>query len=756
MGYSDMGWQGSPIQTPNLDKLREGGMFLERCYAQPQCSPSRAALLTGRYPYRSGFHEHIILPWSFTGLPGPMSSITVPKTASIDEKELSFPEDAKSIAQKLKEGGYKTAIIGKWHLGSHFQSYLPHNQGFDYSFVAIEGEISYWNYTHYGRSNIISNGKKFYAKSMEDNETSGNTYATDLWAEKAVEVIRHHDPKHPLFMYLPITAPHWPLQAPQKFLDKYPLESIPDYWAGANATNKRTAENRRIYMAMVDAMDASIGTIIQSLKDQGMLDNTLIIFASDNGGIPESDNRPFRSVKGDSFEGGVRVPCIVFWPQKIKPGSTSSELVHIADWYPTLAEIAGLKVDEKLLDGMSVTSLLEGGAGLRKEVPIVSEGRHALITPAYSLVGGGSNYQELLSQNLSKFQMYDLNADSSQKKPTSDYPEIAKAMRDSMKEHFEQVHRGYFNWDVTHNTERLEKIKSDHAYDSVVNDLPQLSVTENAGMTSITISPVSEELTYHLQKSVDGLSWIDIASHVAKSDAKEYTFPPFPAPKERIQYRVKTERHMGLPMREVFADLKPGSAFISRNDKTGNVGIAQESLVFRNWPSEAGSLQLSVDKTTPLASLTLYSIEPNSRGKIYTAMLLKLEAKEKSAFGEINYLQMNGLKDTTKAATLTLQADGIYLDSASAVPRQNQSKIAPYDGGVVCIVLEFDFGTTNEDTLKIYVNPNTYQLAEPVAQIKGEFTFDRLQFQLSAQNVNAQMRIDELRIGRSWEELRTP
>ena len=236
MGYSDMSWQGSPIQTPNLDKLRAGGMFLERCYAQPQCSPSRAALLSGRYPYRYGLHEHIVLPWSMTGLPGPVSILSVPKSQADDGPVLSFPDGSKSIAEKLKEGGYSTAIVGKWHVGCHLQSYLPHNQGFDYSFAAIDGEISYWNYTHYGRSDIISNGQKFYPKSKENSESSGNTYATDLWAEKAIGVIRHHDTKRPLFLYLAFNAPHWPLQAPQKFLDKYPLSSVPDYWGGHTLT----------------------------------------------------------------------------------------------------------------------------------------------------------------------------------------------------------------------------------------------------------------------------------------------------------------------------------------------------------------------------------------------------------------------------------------------------------------------------------------------------------------------------------------
>lgn len=150
MGYSDMSWQGSPIQTPNLDKLREGGMFLERNYVQPQCTPTRVAFLTGSYPYHFGLHEHIILDRSLNGIPG----------------------EVKTIAEKMKEGGYRTSIIGKWHVGSHLQSHMPHNQGFDHSFIAINGTLRYWNYTYIEANELIRNGEKVYAESPQNTEAS--------------------------------------------------------------------------------------------------------------------------------------------------------------------------------------------------------------------------------------------------------------------------------------------------------------------------------------------------------------------------------------------------------------------------------------------------------------------------------------------------------------------------------------------------------------------------------------------------------
>jgi len=159
-------------------------MFLARNYMQPQCTPSRVALLTGNYPYRFGLHEHIVLDRSLNGVPG----------------------EVKTIAEKMKEGGYRTAVIGKWHVGGHLESYMPHNQGFDHSFICINGTCNYWNYTFAGANDLIRNGKKVYADSPKNTEASGNLYATDMWAQEAVDVINRHDEKDPLFMFLSFNA----------------------------------------------------------------------------------------------------------------------------------------------------------------------------------------------------------------------------------------------------------------------------------------------------------------------------------------------------------------------------------------------------------------------------------------------------------------------------------------------------------------------------------------------------------------------
>ena len=780
MGYSDMGWQGSAIHTPNLDKLRAGGIFLERCYAQPQCSPSRVAFLSGRYPYHYGLQEHIVLPWSLTGLPGRVSATPPSGQPDDDGPRAGLPDGRATIAEKLKAGGYETAVVGKWHVGSHLQSYLPQNHGFDYSFVCMDGDMSYWNYTHAGRNDIICNGKKFYAKSMQDSEASGNTYATDLWAQKAVEVISQHDTRGPLFLYLAFNAPHWPLQAPKKLLEKYPLNNIPDYWAGPHADLGRTAAHRRAYMAMVDALDSAIGEVIRALKEKSILENTLIVFSSDNGGIPDADNRPLRSIKGDSFEGGVRVPCIAWWPGRIKPGSSSAQLVYIADWYPTFAGIAGLRVKGEGLDGVSALSILEGGKGSRPEVPIISEGRHALIAQQYSLVGGGNYYYQLIHQKLSGFQLYDLEADVSQQEPTSQSPETAEEMRLKLSAHFRKTNRGYFNWDIRYSRYRQDERPGDHNYDNVVNDLPKLTVAKTGSQTTVTISPVSHELVYRLEDTMDdGTHWGYRGEYFCKADEGAYTFPAFATPKGVRQYRVETAPRFGLPARDTFL-LAPGKYHLGPLDTEGkpvegkkllppiegflpicdlagaqNVRIVNESLAYPGWPRDGGALQIDSE-----GSLTRYFMEPHNRGKVYASLLVQHTG---AGTAEINWLRQINLNQRVQPVfdnnqigqpvSLSLTSDGIYLDQTDGVSETPKARLGGYDGRVACVVFAFDLGPTGCDSLRVYLNPTAINArTAPAATLQGEFTFDRLQFRLSG-GPGSRMKADEIRVGSRLQDV---
>ncbi len=754
MGYSDMSWQGSPIQTPNLDKLVDRGMFLGRHYVQPQCSPTRVSFLTGNYPYRYGLHEHIVLPSSYTGI----------------------PSESKTIAEKMKESGYKTSIIGKWHVGGHKQSQLPHNQGFDHSFVCISGNISYWNYTHAKTNDLIRNGEKVYASSSLDSEKSGNTYSTYMWAKEAVKVIGGHDQKQPLFMYLSFNAPHHPLDAPKAILDKYPEGEIEAYWSGANAKKRRKANSRKYYMAMVDAMDESIGDVVDAVKSNGMAGNTLIVFCSDNGGIIEADNRPFRSGKGDSFEGGIRVPAIAYWPGTIKAGAKSNELIHVSDWYSTFAELAGGSVKNEGLDGVSARGILKGGKGKRKAVPIISAGRHALVTSDYSLVGTGENYQRLINNSLANFRLYDLKNDQSQTKVFTGQPKMEKKMEQQLAGHFKKVNRGYFNWDIKYSKYRPRHNKADHSFDYVIDDQPELSVSHTANNTTVTISPVSDKLVYNLQGSNDGKEWIALGEYVCRKNAETYVFDAVKTNKGFKKFRVLTEDHFGLPLRDSFSlkdaykkgplytesdsakllkSLPVVEGFLPVADVSGGkqILISDNSLKYRNWPIEGGALELMLKDQNNAPSLTRYFIEPHSRGKVYASMLLQFEGSEAECIGEVNFLVQNGWNGPTeKQVSLTFQNDGIYFNQADPLESGQQTWLGEYNQKIVCVVFEFDLGATGQDVLKIYLNPDGKGNPVPAATRHGEFTFDRLQFTLSGR-AGGQMKVDEIHIGRRLEDV---
>jgi arylsulfatase A-like enzyme len=745
MGYSDMSWQGSPIQTPNLDKLAREGMFLSRNYVQPQCTPTRIAFLTGNYPYRYGLHEHVLGSFSMNGIPA----------------------GEKTIAEKMKEGGYRTAIIGKWHAGGYTESYLPHNQGFDHSFVCIGGAISYWNYSGGNISSIIRNGEKYYAGSMVDGEESGNTYSTELWRNEAVDLIHNHDKKQPLFLYLPFNAPHYPLHAPKKVLDKYRDLEIDAYWSGPDASLGRNASNRRLYMAMVDAMDAAIGGVVKALESEDMLKNTLIVFCSDNGGIQEGDNRPLRSYKGDSFEGGVRVPGIASWQGKIDPGTSSAELVYVADWYATFAEIAGMNTSGEEKDGVSALNVLLGGVGSRDHVPIISAARHAYITPDFSLVGGGENYQRILNQDMSSFRLYELKEDLSQTHPSSHHPDLMASMKDSLKFHFKKTHRGYFNWDMMYSKYRTKKNSVDHELDLAIDDTPELKVVQSGEGIIASISPVHEELAYTLFSSQEGEAWKSEASYICREDAESYTFPEVIESGNGKNFKVQAAYHLGLPIHDSFSlqkaygegplsEVPEMDGFLSLIDHTGGDGvqITGSSLDYLNWPGDGGALQMTFNNYTEEPSFTRYFVQPHARGKVYASMLVQFEGMEEECIGEINWLVQNGWNGATeKQVSLVLQQDGIYIDKADPSPPNTRKWLSEHHREVVCVLFEFDLGTIGADSLKVYINPSKgMELDDPHALLKGEFTFDRLQFKLTARTASF-MTVDELHIGRSLEEV---
>lgn len=326
LGYTDVGFAGGrEIRTPHLDRLAAAGARLDQFYVQPLCSPTRAALLTGRYPMRYGLQAGVIRPWEQRGLP--LTERTLP--------------------QALQEAGYVTALVGKWHLGLHERAYLPTRRGFNHQYGHYCGAIDYFTHERDGGFDWHRN----------DQVCRDAGYSTHLIAREAVRLIREQPPEKPFFLYVPFNAVHAPHQVPEQY--KAPYASLP--------------EPRRTYAGMLAAMDEAVGDILAALDQRGLRTNTLIFFSSDNGGPNPgrvTRNGSFRAGKGTVYEGGVRVCALAAWEGRIQPGSVISTPLHIVDWYPTLLRLAGAPPrPTEALDGRDLWPVLtEGKSSLHDDL----------------------------------------------------------------------------------------------------------------------------------------------------------------------------------------------------------------------------------------------------------------------------------------------------------------------------------------------------------------------------------------------------
>jgi arylsulfatase A-like enzyme len=330
LGWKDVGFHGSDIKTPNLDKLAAAGAKFQQFYAQPMCTPTRAALMTGRYPFRYGLQTAVI-PSSHT---------------------FGLATDEWLLPQALQEAGYYTAIVGKWHLGHADPKYWPRQRGFDYQYGPLIGEIDYFTHEQHGVVDWYRNNKPVKEEG----------YSTTLLGNDAVKLINAHDPSVPLYLYLAFNAPHTPYQAPPEYLDRYKEIADP---------------SRRAYAAMITALDEQVGRVIEALESRKIRDKTLIVFQSDNGGTRNKmfagegdmskitipcDNGPYRDGKGSLYEGGTRVVSFASWPGHIPAGSTVEGMMHVVDMYPTLAGLAGAQLGKnKPLDGMDMWPTISAG-----------------------------------------------------------------------------------------------------------------------------------------------------------------------------------------------------------------------------------------------------------------------------------------------------------------------------------------------------------------------------------------------------------
>ncbi|ADB16003.1 sulfatase [Pirellula staleyi DSM 6068] len=376
MGYHDLGVHGcKDIPTPHLDALATSGVRCTSGYVSgPYCSPTRAGLLTGRYQQRFG-HEFN---------PGPTPT-----------GEIGLPLSETTLADRLKKVGYKTGMVGKWHLGNDEKRH-PLSRGFDEFFGFLGGARTYFATP----GNASAGTKLLRGREVVDEKE----YLTDAFAREAVAYI-DRSKASPFFLYLTFNAVHTPMEASQKYLDRFTAVSDP---------------KRQKYCAMMSAMDDAVGQVVAKLEREKLLENTLIFFVSDNGGPTAAntgDNTPLRGFKATTWEGGIRVPYFVSWKGKIPAGKTYDQPVIQIDFVPTALAAAGAPAAEKT-DGVNLLPYLTFE---NKEAP------HASLFwrfgPQTAIRHG--NYKLVMTRDLDKPALYDLAADISETKDLSaDKPEI--------------------------------------------------------------------------------------------------------------------------------------------------------------------------------------------------------------------------------------------------------------------------------------------------------------------------------------------
>ncbi len=335
LGYGDLACYGSnDIKTPNLDRLAGKGVRFTQFYANgPECTPTRVALLTGRYQQRVGGLECAI---------GLGNVGRYDEALALSNKDrLGLPVSFSALPKMLKEKGYNTALIGKWHLGDR-PEFSPLEHGFDFALGPIGGSVDYFHHTEpkgvflgiemEGAHDLYRQGSPHHRKGY---------YLTDLITDEAVAWLNIQKDSTPFFLYLPYTSPHTPYQGPH------------DYEMTKKHSDSWNEGSHETYLEMVENLDEGIGKVVAKLEKENLLQNTLIVFFSDNGPTSKGSAGDFRGYKGQVFEGGIRVPCIIRWPGKIPEGVVSSQVAMSMDITASIASIVDYQ-PQKPFDGYDI------------------------------------------------------------------------------------------------------------------------------------------------------------------------------------------------------------------------------------------------------------------------------------------------------------------------------------------------------------------------------------------------------------------
>tara|TARA_R110000868_G_scaffold107780_2_gene294768 strand:- start:25911 stop:27278 length:1368 start_codon:yes stop_codon:yes gene_type:complete len=400
-GWNDFSFHGSEIKTPNIDNLSKKGVQLNRFYVNPTCSPSRASFLTGR-------------PASRMGIIAPIS----------DKSEISLPDSIPTLPQLLKQVNYETALFGKWHLGLKPSS-GPKVYGFDYSYGFLHGQIDQYSHEY-------KNGDPSWHRNGKFITEEGHT--TDLVENETIQWLKSkRDTTKSFYIQLAYSAPHFPLQEEDKWKEPY-LKNIKDF-------------SRRNFAAAMSHMDFSIGQILEALKSEHLEENTIVIFMSDNGAMQNwyptnqykgkhgpnpvlGSNSPLKDWKTSNYEGGIRVPAIVYWKNKLSP-SFKDNYISVIDVMPTLIQLSGATYIPETVEGKSIWNVLSENDTINTKVYVRGHLQESIIQKPWKLIR--TRHKDLESD----FELYNVESDPEEKQNlVKDNPTVYLKMKSELEKQF--------------------------------------------------------------------------------------------------------------------------------------------------------------------------------------------------------------------------------------------------------------------------------------------------------------------------------